>query len=221
MRASARLTTPLTTWLSTLAVLAALALTACGGTSARSATPGAPPATVDHAAAPGGGGIPPALARESRPIGRGAAFAPPARGPVLGRCRAQLGPRTGVHVEVFAADRVVLVAAGIGVRGPARYVEGRIAGAGCFGALVTLEPTGVVLMTPGTRATVADLFRSWGRPLGADHVLGFAGHVRVYVGGRRVPGPPGRVPLTPHGEIVLEVGPYVPPHAAYQFPPGS
>jgi hypothetical protein len=30
-----------------------------------------------------------------------------------------------------------------------------------------------------------------------------------------------RVPLTPHAEIVLEVGPQVPPHTTYTFPPGS
>ena len=165
--------------------------------------------------------IPPGLARESRPIGRGRAFAPPARGPVLGPCRPGLGRRVGVHVEVFAADRVVLVAAGIGVRGPVRRLEGRITAARCFGELVTLEPTGVVLLAPGTRATVADLFRSWGRPLGPGRLLSFAGRVRVYVAGRRVREPAGRVALTPRGEIVLEVGPYVPPHAGYRFPPGA
>ena len=165
--------------------------------------------------------IPPALARQSRPIGHGPAFAPPARGPVLGRCRPVLGRRVGVHVEVFAANRVVLVAAGIGVRGPVRRLEGRISAARCFGELVTLEPTGVVLLAPGTRATVADLFRSWGRPLGPRRLLSFTGRVRVYLGGRRVREPAGRVSLTPHGEIVLEVGPYVPPHASYHFPPGA
>lgn len=165
--------------------------------------------------------IPPALARESRPIGHGAAFAPPAQGPVLGACRPALGRRAGVHVEVFAADRVVLVAAGIGVRGPIQRLEGRITGARCFGELVTLEPTGVVLLAPGTHATVGDLFQSWGRPLGARRLLSFTGRVRVYVAGHRVPGPAGRVALTPHAEVVLEVGPYVPPHAGYHFPPGA
>jgi dihydroxyacid dehydratase/phosphogluconate dehydratase len=35
------------------------------------------------------------------------------------------------------------------------------------------------------------------------------------------PGAPGAVPLTRHAEIVLEVGPHVPPHSSYAFPPGS
>lgn len=172
-------------------------------------------------AGPAGTGIPAALARESRPIGRGPAFDPPASGPILGGCRARLGPRVGVHVELFAADRVVLVAAGIGVRGPVRRLEGRIAAAACFGELATIEPTGVVLVRRGARPTLADLFRSWGEPLSAGRLAGFRGRVRTFVDGRSRRGAPGSVPLRPHAEIVLEVGPYVPPHAAYHFPPGA
>jgi hypothetical protein len=168
-------------------------------------------------------GIPAALVRQARPIGRGAAFHPPATGRVIGRCRKTLGPRVGVHVELFAANRVVLVAAGIGVRGPVRRFEGRIVAAGCFGELTTIEPTGVVLIVPGARLTVADLFRAWGQPLSDTRVAGFTGRVRVYVAGRRRPAPagPGATALAAHAEIVLEVGPYVSPHAAYRFPPGS
>src|SRR5579859_993197 len=110
-------------------------------------------------------GLPPALLAQARPIGHGPAFHPPATGPALGGCRPRLGPRFGVHVELFARNRVVLVAAGIGIRGPVRVVEGRIAGARCSGAVVTLEPTGVVLVRPGARLSLADLFRSWGQPL--------------------------------------------------------
>lgn len=148
-------------------------------------------------------------------------FHPPARGPILGACRPGLGRRVGAHVEVFAADEVLLVAAGIGVRSPRRRSAGRITAARCFGEMVTVEPTGVVLVRPGAELTIADLFRSWGQPLTPDRVASFAGRVRVYVGGRRRRGTAGAVRLTPHSEIVLEVGPYVPPHAAYHFPPGA
>lgn len=171
------------------------------------------------------GGIPEDLLAQARPIGRGPRFHPPAGGPVLGPCRPGLGPRQGVHVELFAENRVVLVAAGIGVRGPVRLDAGRIAGARCYGALVTLEPTGVVLLRPRLRLTLADLFRSWGQPLSRRRLAGFrvppGGTVRLYVGGRRRAGSPGALVLTPHAEIVLEVGPYVPPHPKYRFPPGS
>jgi hypothetical protein len=167
--------------------------------------------------------IPAALIAQARPIGHGAAFHPPARGWVgtgSGACRAPLGRRVGVHVELFAANRVVLVAAGIGVRGPMTRSGGRITGARCYGDLVTLEPTGVVLIRPGARLTLAALFRGWGRPLSARRLLSFTGPVTVFVDGRRRVGPPGDVPLTRHAEIVLEVGPHVPPHPAYHFPPG-
>ncbi len=192
-------------------MVVAVALAGCG--AATPSTTGAARATSDV--------VPAALARESRPIGRGHAFHPTATGPVPGVCWPGLGQRAGVHVELFAANRVVLVAAGIGARGPLRWSEGRIAGARCFGALTTLEPTGVVLIRPGARLTLSDLFREWGQPLTADRMASFPGRVRVYVGGRPRPGPPGGVPLRAHAEIVLEVGPYVPPHAAYHFPPGS
>ena len=170
-------------------------------------------------------GIPARLLREARPIGVGPRFHPAARGPVVGPCVPGLGRRAGVHVELFAADRVVVIAAGIGVRGPVRRSAGRIATARCYGDLVTVEPTGVVLLAPGSQHTLGDLFRSWGQPLSARRAGPFAApqgrSVRVYVRGRRRRGDPARVPLRPHSEVVVEVGPYVPPHTAYTFPPGS
>jgi hypothetical protein len=177
--------------------------------------------TSASAGAGGGGDVPPALVREARPIGRGRRFHPPARGPVVGACRRGLGRRAGVHVEVFGADRVVLLAAGIGVRPPVRLDAGRIVAARCFGALVTVDPTGVVLVRSGARLTLADLFRSWGEPLGPRRLASFTGRVRVYLDGRPLAADPRQVRLAEHAEIVLEVGPYVPPHAAYRFPPGA
>lgn len=192
-----------------VAALAAIAAAGCGS-GARPADDDGPPAT---------------LLAQARPIGHGARFHPRASGPVIGRCRPALGSRVGAHVELFAANRVVLVAAGIGIRPPLRHNAGRITGARCYGDLVTLEPTGVVLVRRGARLTLADLFRSWGQPLSSRRIASFpAGSgrsVEVFVGGRRLRGAPGRVPLSPHSEIVLEVGPHVPPHTSYTFPPGS
>jgi hypothetical protein len=169
--------------------------------------------------------LPAALVREARPIGHGPRFHPPDRGPVLGRCRSSLGRRYEVHVEVFAANRVLLLASGIGTRPPRTRAEGRITRAGCYGALVTLEPTGVVLVRPGSGLRLAALFRSWGQPLAERRLASFRASrprsVQVFVGGRRWRGSPGRVPLRPRAEIVLEIGPYVPPHASYDFPPAG
>jgi hypothetical protein len=143
---------------------------------------------------------------------------------VVGRCRPALGARLGVHVEVFAANRVVLLPAGIGTRPPRGFSAGRISRARCYGALVTLEPTGVLLVRPQARLRLVDLFRAWGQPLSRARLASFstggARRVAVFVDGRRWHGAPGDVPLRRHSEIVLEVGPHVPPHPSYTFPPG-
>jgi len=197
------------------AVFVALLPAACGST----ARPPAAATTVISAPPP------PALVAQARPIGRGPRFQPPATGPVVGACERQFGPRVGVHVELFAANRVVLVPAGIGTRPPRRFSAGRISNARCYGDLVTLDPTGLVLVRSGSHLVLGDLFRSWGEPVSSRRLVSFSAsegtRVAVYVDGQRWSGSPDRVPLTRHAEIVLEVGPYVPPHRSYTFPPGS
>lgn len=191
-----------------LAVLAPL-IAACGSTHTATSS----------------GRIPRAVIAEARPIGRGSRFHPGVSGSPIGPCRTSLGPRFGVHVEVFAANRVVLLAAGIGTEPPVRYSAGRISGARCFGALATIDPTGLVLVRPGPRLTLSALFRSWGEPLSPTRVASFSAppsrRVAVFVDGRPRPGDPRRLALTAHAEIVLEVGPHVPPHGSYEFPPGT
>ena len=192
--------------------VAAAVVSAC----ASSHPPARPPATAS---------IPRALLSEARPIGTGPRFTLPVSGPVAGACQRSLGPRVGVHVEVFAANRVLLLPAGIGAQQPWAKLDGRIASAPCYGALVTLDPTGLVLVRPGARLTLADLFRSWGEPLSRTRLTSFSApagsQVAVFVDGRRWNGGPASVPLTRHAEIVLEVGPPVPPHSSYAFPPGT
>jgi hypothetical protein len=121
-----------------------------------------------------------------------------------------------VHVELFARGRVIVVPAGIGVRAP-RLVAGRVVRARCRARVWTLDPTGVVRFTG--RASLGDLFAVWGLRLTARALLGFPGAVRVYRNGRRVrAGPPG-LALRDRDELVLEVGPFVPPHRSFRFPP--
>jgi hypothetical protein len=170
-------------------------------------------------------GLPAALLAQARPIGATPAFHQPVTGPVAGRCRRVPGARTGVHVELFAHNRVAIVPAGIGTRPPRSVSAGRISKAACFGALVTLEPTGLVLVRPAAKLLLSDLFRSWGQPLSALRLGPFAAprgtRVAVFVNGRPRRGSPQTVMLAPHSEIVLEVGPHVPPHQSYAFPPGA
>lgn len=213
------------------AILAGGLLAGCGAASGPAPRLGAQPvagtagvrAGASHA--PGAGsGIPRSLLAEARPIGRGPRFHPPPGGAPTGACRRSLGPRAAVHVEVFAADRVVIVPAGIGVGAPWRATVGRITAARCYGTLVTLEPTGVVLVARGGRLRLADLFRAWRQPLSSLRVASFATPAsrptRVFVDGRRWMGAPGSVPLSSHSEIVVEIGPRVPPHRSFAFPPG-
>ena len=99
---------------------------------------------------------------------------------------------------------------------------GRIVSARCYGSLVTLDPTGVIRVRRGAHLTVAAVFRSWGRTLRRDRMLSFHGRVRAYVDGRRwTRSSVSAIPLRRHAEIVLEVGPHVPPHRLYHFPPGT
>jgi len=149
------------------------------------------------------------------PIGAGPRFHPPPA--ARGACApAPLVGGTRVHVELFAAGRVVIVPAGIGVRG-ARARFGRIAAARCRGPLWTTDPSGVVHFH-GPR-TLGGLFSAWGRRLRPGRLLTFGGPVRLYRNGVRVAGDPRLVRLRDRDELVLQVGPSIPPHRSYRFPP--
>lgn len=140
------------------------------------------------------------------PIGVGPRYHPSAAGRPVSSLRCASGGRTfAVHVELFAARKVVVVPPGIG------------SGPRC---LSTTEPTGVVHVAAAGRYTLGDLFRVWRRRLTRMSLLSFTGPVRVYLGGRRIRGEPGAVALTKHAQIVVEIGGYVAPHPSYLFPKG-
>ena len=150
------------------------------------------------------------------PIGRGPAFLPAAPDPP--RCApGRLPGRFRVHVEIFARRRAVVLPAGIGVERPRRLVLGRVVDARCRAAVRTLDPTGVVEFD--SHATFRDVFAAWRMPLSPTRLLSFRGRVSAYVDGRRRRGDPRSIELRDHGEILLEVGGYVPPHRSYLFPP--
>jgi hypothetical protein len=155
---------------------------------------------------------------EHRPLSLGESAA---RGEPIGglHCRAPAGERFGVHIELFAGRRVVLVPPGIGIA-PPRARDGAYVRSGrCSYPLRTREPTGVVEVLGGGR-TLGDLFAVWGQPLSKRRMAGFRGPVSAFVGGRRWRRDPRKIPLERHAQIVLQVGGYVPPHATYGFPPG-
>ena len=110
----------------------------------------------------------------------------------------------------LAPGDVAYVAGELG-RGKTTFVRGA-----CRAHVWTADPTGVVHFD--RLATLGDLFSIWGEPLGPDRLLSFHGAVRVYRRGVRVRGDPRDVRLRDLDELVLETGPYVPPHRGYRFP---
>lgn len=153
------------------------------------------------------------------PVGAGPRYHPPAETrPVAGlRCSAREEARFGVHIELFANRRVVVVPAGIGIRPPLVRDGPYVRGGRCSYPLRTREPTGVVEIVPGTRPTLGTFFSLWGQPLSRTRLGTFRGRVSAFVYGRRWRGDPRSIPLTRHAQIVLEVGGYVPPHVFFLF----
>jgi hypothetical protein len=193
-----------------------LALAACGGSSRAPQPTGRLPADY----------VP-------LPPGQGPRFHPPAispsvaaRRPIAGlTCGRGAGAGDGVfgiHLELYANHRVLPVPAGIGIAPPQQRQGAYVRAGACVYPVRTYEPTGVVAVdaTRPNPLTLRALFAVWGQPLGATRLAGFRGRVRAFLGGRRWLGDPRRIPLTRHAEIVLEVGPAVPPHRTYLFPPG-
>ena len=178
---------------------------------------------------PGGAGHATSTLRVPTPIGTGAAFRLPAAGaavrtgrPVAGfECQTQTAPGTTFHLELFARGRVVIVPAGVGVAPPVKRDGAHVTGGRCTYPIHTLTPTGVVHVPAGGRATLGQLFEVWGQPLSRTTMAGFRGRVQAYVEGLPVPGDPGQLRLTRHTEVVLESGPFIPPHDAFPFPEGS
>jgi hypothetical protein len=151
------------------------------------------------------------------PIGAGPRYRPPAHSGSVFAC-AQAPLRTGarVHLELFANRRVVIVPAGVGIRG-ARSHLGRVVAATCRGRAWTLDPSGVVRYA--RPATLGEVFAVWGQPLGPSRLASFRGPVSVWVNGVRRGGDPRTLRLGDGDEIVLEIRGYVPPHASFSFPP--
>jgi hypothetical protein len=204
--------------LATVAALAALA-SGCGGgdrTTAPIGSTALPP--HDPTAIPLSVG--PGARYRPRSLSRTAAAGRPIEGL---RCARRGRVRFGVHVELFANRRVVIVPAGIGIAPPRREAGAYVKGGRCSYPLRTREPTGVVEIEGGRRLTLGDLFAVWGQPLSRRRVASFGadgGAVEAYVGGRPWRGDPRAIPLRRHAQIVLEVGGHVPPHARYRFPSG-
>jgi hypothetical protein len=172
---------------------------------------------VPGAAAATGGPIP-------TPIGVGPLYHPAAAAvPVAGlRCTSSEPRRFGVHLELFAARRVVIVPAGIGVAPPLRRSGAYVLGGRCSYPVRTREPTGVIEVERGVTPTLGRVFAVWGEPLSSNRLAGFTSSAPIlaFVDGKRWHGDPRAIPLRRHAEIVLELGGYIPPHTSFLFRKG-
>jgi len=163
------------------------------------------------------------------PIGLGPLFHPVASNPSTDHglsigplaCSRSVSRRFGVHLELFAHGRVVVIPAAIGISPPLRRTGAYVVSGTCSYPVRTREPTGVIEVARSRRLTLGDFFAVWQKPLSDQRLLNFrtspADRVRTYVAGRRYRGAPAALRLHRHAEIVLEIGKYVPPHVSYRF----
>lgn len=121
-------------------------------------------------------------------------------------CAVPGAPVRRVHLELFANGFAVVIPARVGVRS-----------ARCRAHEWTDTPTGVVRFDRAAR--LGDVFAVWGMPFGRRRLLSFHGAVSLFRNGLRVRGDPAAMPLRDGDELVLETGPYVPPHRSFLFPP--
>jgi len=145
------------------------------------------------------------LALVPTPIGAGPQYHP--KPAMHAPCAGSVG-LTGrrVHLELFANNRVIIIPPRVGVRSER-----------CRASLWTVDPTGIVHFDRPAR--LGGLFSVWGRRLTPGRLLSFRGRVRLYVNGVRRRGDPRTLELRDGDEVVLEVGPFIPPHRSYLFPP--
>ncbi len=163
------------------------------------------------------------------PIGVGPTFHPPALNSRVAhrqavgrfRCKRDSRHRFGVHLELFAHRRVVVVPAGIALAPPWRSPRPHVIDGACSYAARTRTSIGVIEVASGSQVTLGDFFDLWGQPLGQRRLAGFrtapGRHVRAYVDGRPWGGSLRAIPLRRHAAIALELGRYVPPHPSFRF----
>ncbi|MBC5829104.1 MAG: hypothetical protein GIW98_02795 [Candidatus Eremiobacteraeota bacterium] len=133
-----------------------------------------------------------------------------------------------LHVSLFVNGNRLAVPDAIGIVNPGPEVNGFTSSGSCFYHLHTHDAQGLIhVEAPGVaNYTLGQFFDIWGQPLSQNNVAGHAGTVQVYVAPPAASGSlstgvfalyagdPRAIPLQPHEEIVLEVGP------TFVVPPG-
>jgi hypothetical protein len=211
----------------------AAVLAACGGSSATSSTAAAgtqtASATSSAAAGTGTAGTGTATASsgpqigfEAVPLEQGPPLAPASTtglGKVDGISCApieQLAYHIHAHLAVFRDGRLYQLPAGVGIPGSqAEQTQyGPIAvGGKCYYWLHTHTTDGVIHIESPTKTiyTLGDFFDEWHQPLTGSRVASLAGAITAFVNGKLWKKSPRDIPLLPHEDIQLEIGPPAPP----------
>ncbi len=212
------------------ALLAALALTACGGSGSSSTTsshgtsgPSASASGTSSATAPtstaattSASGFGP-LSYEGIPIEQGPALGSAATtqtAPVDGvRCAPveQLAYHIHAHLAVFVNGQLYSLPPGIGIPGSVAEPtnQGPVATGGqCFYWLHTHTSDGVIHIESPTQRiyTLGNFFDEWHQPLSATQVGDGHGRVTAFFNGKPWKRSLRAIPLLPHALIQLEIG---------------
>lgn len=215
------------------ALLAAVALAACGGSSTKtsSGNPTTPKAaasgttsTADSASTTTGtaSGSPTGLSFEGVPLEVGPFIAPadttqtaPVDGIRCGRIE-QLAYHIHAHLAVFVNGRLYALPGGIGIPGSTteQTTEGPVAAGGqCFYWLHTHSSDGVIhIESPVQRVyTLGNFFDVWHQPLSANQVGDVHGKISAFFNGKLWKKSLRAIPLLPHADIQFNIGEPAPP----------
>ncbi len=175
----------------------------------------------------------PHIGPEGVPVPAGAPLAP-VRSPAPGSrvdgiaCAPseQLVYHIHAHLTIFVAGRARAIPYGIGIGAPRELsltpLGPFVSGGSCFSWLHTHAADGIVhIESPTVRIyTLGDFFDVWGQALNGSQVGPARGRVTAFYDGRRYPGSPRSIPLTPHAQIQLDVGAPVVAPVRIAFPNG-
>ncbi|HXD64850.1 MAG TPA: hypothetical protein VNV17_09545 [Solirubrobacteraceae bacterium] len=215
--------------LAATALLCALALAACGGSSSSSSAGTGSAGTGTSSAGTGTSGAAgsssasqPAIGFEGVPLQTGPALAPASTtgtSKVDGiSCGAseQLVYHIHAHLAVFKNGQAYTLPAGVGIPGSQAQQtnQGPIASGGsCIYWLHTHTTDGVIHIESPSKAiyTLGNFFDEWHQPLSETQVAGLSGKVTAFVNGKPWKKSPRDIPLLPHADIQLEIGEPSPP----------
>ena len=117
------------------------------------------------------------------------------------------------HLAVFVNGHSRPIPLGIGVVSP-QVSDGFAQASHCYYWLHTHVQDGIIHIESPTKQTytLKQFFDEWQQPLTAAQVAGAKGAVTAYLNGTKVTGDPGKISLSSHADIQLDVGtPVVPP----------